>query len=81
MNFSEKLLTLRKKNGYTQAELAEQLQVSRQSVSKWELGTAQPELTNWIGTLNNLRISFIEFHDILDVFIKGITACFVSNAI
>lgn len=41
MNFSEKLLTLRKKNGYTQAELAEQLQVSRQSVSKWELGVSQ----------------------------------------
>lgn len=44
MDFSEKLLTLRKANGLTQEQLAEKLDVSRQSVSKWESGQAVPEL-------------------------------------
>lgn len=43
MNFSEKLLTLRKSRNLTQEELAEKLDVSRQSVSKWESGQAMPE--------------------------------------
>ena len=44
MDFSEKLLTLRKAKNLTQEELAEKLNVSRQSVSKWESGQAVPEL-------------------------------------
>ena len=44
MNFSEKLLTLRKAKDLTQEQLAEKLDVSRQSVSKWESGQAFPEL-------------------------------------
>ena len=44
MNFSEKLLTLRKANNLTQEQLAEKLDVSRQSISKWESGQASPEL-------------------------------------
>lgn len=44
MNFSEKLLALRKAKGMTQEQLAEKLDVSRQSVSKWESGQAVPEL-------------------------------------
>ena len=44
MNFPEKLLTLRKAEGMTQEQLAEKLDVSRQSISKWESGQAIPEL-------------------------------------
>ena len=40
MDFSEKLLTLRKANDMTQEQLAEKLDVSRQSISKWESGQA-----------------------------------------
>lgn len=40
MDFSEKLLTLRKAKNLTQEELAEKLNVSRQSVSKWEGGVS-----------------------------------------
>ena len=43
MNFSEKLLTLRKAKDLTQEQLAEKLDVSRQSVSKWESGQATPD--------------------------------------
>lgn len=44
MTFEEKILTLRKNNNLTQEELAEKLNVSRQSVSKWESGQAVPDL-------------------------------------
>ncbi len=43
MNFAEKLLNLRTQYGYSQEALAEKLNVSRQAISKWELGTALPE--------------------------------------
>ena len=35
MIFADKLIALRKKAGYSQEELAQQLNVTRQSVSKW----------------------------------------------
>lgn len=44
MNFSEKLITLRKAKDLTQEQLAEKLGVSRQSISKWEGGQATPEI-------------------------------------
>lgn len=43
MDFSEKLYILRKNSGLTQELLAEQLEVSRQSISKWEAGQVMPE--------------------------------------
>lgn len=42
MTLPEKLTFLRKQNGLTQIELAEKLNVSRQAISKWEVGTAVP---------------------------------------
>lgn len=44
MLLSEKIMQLRKKNGWSQEELAQQLDVSRQSVSKWEAGGSIPDL-------------------------------------
>jgi len=44
MIFSEKLIRLRKKNGWSQEELAEKMNVSRQAVSKWEGGQSVPDL-------------------------------------
>ena len=44
MEFSEKLITLRKGRDLTQEQLAEQLNVSRQSISKWESGQVIPEV-------------------------------------
>jgi len=43
MEFGEKLTALRKSRELTQEQLAEELNVSRQSVSKWETGQAIPE--------------------------------------
>ncbi len=44
MSFSEKIYALRTQAGMSQASFAEKLQVSRQTVSKWELGTSYPEI-------------------------------------
>ena len=44
MAFGERLQEARKRCGLTQEELAEELQVSRQAVSKWESGKGYPEL-------------------------------------
>ncbi len=44
MKFSEKLQKLRKENKMSQEQLADQLEVSRQAVSKWESGQTYPEM-------------------------------------
>lgn len=44
MNLAEKIMNERKRRGWSQEDLADQLEVSRQSVSKWESGASQPEL-------------------------------------
>lgn len=48
MVLSEKLQLLRKKNGYSQEQLADKLGIARQTVSKWENGQAVPELKGLI---------------------------------
>ena len=44
MILADKIIRLRKKNGWSQEELAEKMNVSRQSVSKWEGAQAIPDL-------------------------------------
>ena len=50
---TEKLILLRKKNGFTQIKAAEKLQVSRQAISGWETGAVLPSLEN-LKSLSNL---------------------------
>ena len=54
---SEKLYQLRKKSGLSQEQLAEQLNVSRQAVSKWESGNAFPESEKLIIISNYFGVS------------------------
>ena len=44
MILSEKIIMLRKKYGWSQEELAERLDISRQSVSKWEGAQSVPDM-------------------------------------
>lgn len=57
MNFAQKLTNLRIQNGYSQEKLAEKLYVSRQAVSKWEVGTTLPETDKIIAISNFFDVS------------------------
>lgn len=43
-SFNEKIYEYRKANNFTQEEIAQELGVSRQTISNWETGTAQPTI-------------------------------------
>lgn len=46
LRLSDKIVALRKSRGMSQEELSEKLNVSRQAVSRWEMGTAMPDTAN-----------------------------------
>ena len=46
MKLSDKIIQLRKSNGWSQEDLAEKMNVSRQAISRWENGTALPDSNN-----------------------------------
>lgn len=48
MRLGDKLIQLRRERGYSQEQLANMLDVSRQSVSKWEAGQSIPEMNKLI---------------------------------
>ncbi|MCR4617967.1 MAG: helix-turn-helix domain-containing protein [Lachnospiraceae bacterium] len=48
MNFSENLICLRKQKGMSQEQLGEKVGVTRQTVSKWELGDTTPDMDKLI---------------------------------
>ena len=60
MKFNEKLVMLRKQNNLSQEQLAEQLNVARQTVSKWELGETTPEMDKLIKMSEIFKISLDE---------------------
>lgn len=57
MALPEKLYALRKKSGLSQEQLAEALNVSRQSISKWEGGSAMPESDKLLALSNYFGVS------------------------
>jgi transcriptional regulator with XRE-family HTH domain len=48
MAFAETLQLLRKERGWTQEQLAAQIHISRQALSKWEVGSAMPDIEHII---------------------------------
>lgn len=57
MKLSEKIVKLRKTNGWSQEDLAEKLDVSRQAVSRWEGETAQPDAANILQLSKLFRVT------------------------
>ena len=60
MKFNEKLIELRKKEGLSQEELGYKLNVTRQTVSKWELGQTTPEMDKLVEMSKIFNISVDE---------------------
>lgn len=67
--FSENLKKLRKENNLSQEQLAEELGVSRQAISKWESATAYPEMDKIIALCDkfNVNIDDLLHNDIKEV--------------
>lgn len=65
-NIGSRLTEIRKKNGLTQEQLSEMLDVSRQSVHKWENGSVLPNM-------DNIERLCEVFHVSSDYFIRGKT--------
>ncbi len=57
MEISKNLITYRKKNNLTQADVAIYLNISRQSVSKWETGQSIPSIDDLVKLSNLYNIS------------------------
>ncbi len=69
MKMNEKLISLRKEKGWSQEELANKLNISRQAISKWELGESVPDTNNMMQlsklygkSLDNLLENKIQDH-------------------
>ena len=57
MSIGEKIKKCRKEAGLSQEQLADRLGVTRQSVSKWESGSAVPELVKLIALSDMFGVS------------------------
>lgn len=57
MRLSDKIFKLRKQSGMSQEELAAKLNVSRQTISRWEIGSAQPDASNLLQLSKLFRVT------------------------
>ncbi len=60
MEFNNKLYELRKQKGFSQEELANRLNVSRQTISKWEVGESSPDMEKLVAISELFDISLDE---------------------
>ena len=58
MKLNEKIIEIRKKNGLSQEEFGEKINVSRQAVSKWESEQAKPDIDKIKEIAKNFNLSF-----------------------
>lgn len=67
MKFNEKLLAIRKRQGLSQEELGMELQVSRQTISKWEQGQSYPDFQRLVMLSDYFGMSLDELVKDIDV--------------
>ena len=60
MEFKNRLYELRKQKGLSQEELAGRLNVSRQTISKWEVGESAPDMDNLVSISELFGVSLDE---------------------
>lgn len=70
MNFNEKLIELRKSKGLSQEEFGQEIGVSRQTISKWELAQSYPDfqrlvlISDYFGLSLDALIKDVEVQDV-----------------
>lgn len=67
MKFNEKLIAIRKQQGLSQEELGMELQVSRQTISKWEMGQSYPDFQRLVMLSDYFGMSLDELVKDIDV--------------
>lgn len=75
MILADKIIRLRKKNGWSQEELANKMNVSRQAVSKWEAAQTTPDLEKilQLGNLFGVTTDYLLKDELVDEeFVEGI---------
>ena len=72
MEIGKKIMVLRKKNGFSQEELAEKLGVARQTISKWELGETSPDLkqAKELSKIYNVSLDELTDNDIKNILVE-----------
>ena len=72
MEIGKKIMNLRKKNGFSQEELAEKVGVARQTISKWELGETSPDLkqAKKISKIFNVSLDELTDNDIKNILVE-----------
>ena len=82
MTLEKKLACLRKREGLSQAEVSEKLDVSRQAVTKWETGTSRPSIENLqsLSRLYNVPLEYL-LDDSKDLSFSGMTSAEVVEVL
>lgn len=88
MKFNEKLLAMRKKRGLSQEELGMELQVSRQTISKWEAGQSYPDFQRLVMlsdffdmTLDELVKDIVFHNKTLEGAVKGVKWFIIGSCV
>lgn len=84
MEFGNKILELRKKAGLSQEQLAEQMGVARQTISKWELGETAPDIeeSRKLSKIFNISLDDLTNNDVKNVLVDKVSKTEkVSNTI
>ena len=72
VEIGNKIMSLRKKNGFSQEELAEKVGVARQTISKWELGETSPDLkqAKELSKIFNVSLDELTGNNIKDILVE-----------
>lgn len=75
MNLGKKIAELRKKNNLSQEDLAEKVDVARQTISKWEIGDTTPDINQVkiISKIFNISIDELVDNDINNVIVEKVS--------
>ena len=75
MEIGNNIFNLRKNAGYSQEELAEKMNVSRQTISKWELSETSPDLKDAkkLSQIFNVSLDDLACNDIKDILITKVS--------